>query len=158
MPEKSAPSPPIEEAQTAEEAEVSIEQPMEPEIAIMVLVAVVSSPSTSPVIEYCTVAGPSVRVNTPGKPQSLSSVPGAHCNAYVVAVESDPTIEPTRDWESAPGMYREMVVLWAMARPARVRPEMSERVESIIEAFALKTVQEIQLIGICVKKSVERGA
>jgi len=32
VPEKSAPSPPIEEAQTAEEAEVSIEQPMEPEL------------------------------------------------------------------------------------------------------------------------------
>jgi hypothetical protein len=39
-------------------------------------------------IVYAAVAGPSVRVKTPGKPQSLASVPATHCRAYVVAAES----------------------------------------------------------------------
>lgn len=37
---------------------------------------------------YWALAGPSVSVTTPGKPQSLLSVPGLHCIAYVVAVAS----------------------------------------------------------------------
>jgi hypothetical protein len=39
-------------------------------------------------IVYAAVAGPSVSVKTPGKPQSLASVPATHCKAYVVAAES----------------------------------------------------------------------
>jgi hypothetical protein len=45
-------------------------------------------PSPAPDIVYAAVAGPSVRVKTPGKPQSLLSVPATHCKAYVVAAES----------------------------------------------------------------------
>ena len=37
---------------------------------------------------YFAIAGPSVSVMGPSKPQSLLSVPGGHCTAYVVAVAS----------------------------------------------------------------------
>lgn len=62
---------------------------------------------------YWALDGPSVRVNTPGKPQSLLSVPGLHSTAYVVAVASEATIDATRGCTSAPGIKRLTVLVCA---------------------------------------------
>jgi len=48
------------------------------------------------------------------------------------STHTEPTIEPIRGCVSAPGMYREMVVVWAYERPANARPRIEIAPETIL--------------------------